>query len=89
MRDEPQEILAVDRRVAKTSAVKVTVRVQAATAYLHYPAGLALWRQGVGADLPSYSGGVVQRFIEAVGGYVQAHVSGARIGGAKRVELLD
>ena len=89
MRDEPQEILAVDRGITEAFVPAVAVRVQATTADAHHLAITALRGQGFGADLPGHRGGVVKRVVEAVRRYVQARVGGPRVGRAERVELLD
>ena len=89
MRDEPQQVGAIDRGVAEACSAPVPVRVKAATADLHHRAGPALLRQGAGADLPGDRRGMVQRVVEAAGRDAQASFRGAGIGGAERVELLD
>ncbi len=89
MRDELQQVGAIDGGVAEACSAPVPVRVKAATADLHHLAGPALLRQGSGADLPGDRRGMVQRVVEAAGRDVQASVGGAGIGGAERVELLD
>jgi hypothetical protein len=80
VRDEPQEIVAVDRGVAEAFVAAVAVRVQAATADVHHVAVTALRAQGLGADLPGHRRGVVKRVVEAVRRDVQARVGGARVG---------
>ena len=89
MRDEPQQVGAVDGGITEAFSAPVPVRVKAAAADLHHLAGPALLGQGVDADLPGDRRGMVQRVVEAAGGDVQAGVGGAGIGGAERVELLD
>lgn len=89
MCDEPQEVVAVDGGVAEALSATVTMRVQAATADVHYLAVAALRGQGFGADLPGDRGGVIERVVEAVRRDVQASVGGPRVGGAERVQLLD
>jgi hypothetical protein len=89
VRDETQQIVAVDGRVTEARSAPVPVRIQAATADLHHLAGSALRRQGVGPDLPGHRGRVVQRIVEAAGRDVQPDVGGAGIRRAERVELLD
>lgn len=89
MRDEPQQVIAVDGAVAEADAMLVPVRVQATTADLHDRAGPAQRRQGVGSDLPGYRRGVIQCVIKAAGCDVQASIGGAGVGRTQRVELLD
>ena len=89
MHDEPQEVGAIDRRIAETFATPVPVRVKAAAANLHDLAGPALLGQGAGADLPGDRRGMFQCVVEAAEVDVQAGVGCPGIGGAERVELLD
>src|SRR5690349_16230659 len=89
MRDELQEVSAIDRGIAEPFATPVPVRVKAAAANLHYLAGLALRGQGADADLPGDRRGMFQCVVEAAGADVQAGVGSTGIGGAERVELLD
>lgn len=70
MRDEPQQVGAVNRGIAEAFSAPVPVRVKAASTDLHHLAGLALPGQGADADLPGDRGGMVQCVIEAVGGDV-------------------
>jgi len=89
VRDEPQEIGAIDGRVAEAFTLAVPMRVETAAADLHHLAVPALRAQRGGADLPGHRGGMVKRVIEAVRCDVQAGVGGAWVGGTERVELFD
>ncbi len=89
MRNELQQVGAVDRGVAEACSAPVAMRIKATTADVHHLAGPALLRQGTCANLPGNRGGVVQHVVEAARGDVQAGVRGAGIGGTERVELLD
>jgi hypothetical protein len=89
MRDEPQQISTVDRRVEEALALPVPVRILPAAADVHDRAGLALPGQGGCAYLPGDRRRVRQSLIEAVRHNVEASVGGARISGAQRVELLN
>lgn len=89
VRDEPEQVGAIDRGIAESCSAPVPVRVKAAAADLHHLAGPALLGQGADTHLPGDRGGMFQGVVEAARVDVQAGVRGARIGGAERVELLD
>jgi hypothetical protein len=89
VRDELDQVRAVDRGVPEAVPVPEPVRVQAPTADVHHRAGTTLGRQGIDADLPRHRRRVVERVVEAARHDVKAEVGGAWIGRAERVELLD
>jgi hypothetical protein len=89
VRDELDEVSAVDRGVPEAVPVPEPVRVQAAAADVHHRAGTALGRQRIDADLPGHRRRVVKRVVEAARHDVKAEIGGAGIGRAERVELLD
>ena len=89
MRDELQQVSAIDRGIAEACSAPIPVRIKTASTDLHHLAGSALLGQGADADLPGDRGGMFQCVVEATGGDVQTGVRSAGIGGAERVELLD
>ena len=89
MRDELEQVPAVDGGLPEALTVPEAVRVQATAAGLHDRAGTALGRERVGADLPGDGRRVVKDVVKAVRHDVKAGVGRAGIGGAERVELLN
>jgi hypothetical protein len=87
--NEPEQVGAVDRRVAESDATSVAVGVQAAAADPHDWTGPALFRQRVLADLPGHRRRVLQRVVKGAIEYVQAGTGGKGIGRVQRVELLN
>jgi hypothetical protein len=87
--DEPEQVLAVDRGITEAFPLPEPVRVQAAAADIHHRALQALGGERAGADLPGHRRRVLKRVVKTTRHDVQAHVGGARVGGAERVELLD
>jgi hypothetical protein len=83
VRDELEQVLAVDGGVAEALPIPEPVRVQAATADPHHRAGETLRRQRAGTHLPGHCGRVVEDAVEAARHDIQASVSGARIGRAE------
>jgi hypothetical protein len=65
VRDERQQVIAVDGGVTEPLTVPVPVRVQAATADLQHRAGLALRCERVDPDLPGHRRRVVEGVVEA------------------------
>jgi hypothetical protein len=64
VRDQLEQVIAVDGGMAESLAVPEAVRIQAAAADLHNGAGHALGGERFHADLPGHRGGVVQCVIE-------------------------
>jgi hypothetical protein len=89
MRDQLEQVIAVDRGMAEALVVQEPVRIKAAAADLHDRAGQALGSERVHADLPGHCCRVVKRVIEAARPDGESGVGGAWIGRAERVQLLD
>jgi hypothetical protein len=89
VKNESEQVGAVDRRVSEPDTTPVAVGVQAPAADLHDRTGPALVRQGVLADLPGHRGRVLQRIVEGIIEYIQAGTGRKGIGRVQRVELLD
>ena len=88
VRDELEQVAAVDGAVAEAGSALEPVRVQAATADVPDLALQALWSQGSGADLSGDRRRVIKRVIKAARGDVRPGIGSAWVGGTERVELL-
>jgi hypothetical protein len=70
VRNQPDQVGAVDRRIPESVAGPVAMRVEAAAADVHDRTGSALRRQGIGTDLPGHCRRMLQRGIERIGRHV-------------------
>jgi hypothetical protein len=79
MRNEFQQVAAVDGGVQEAVPRLEAVRVQATTADLHHRAAQALRRKSTEADLPRNGGRVLKSAVEAICHDVQAGIGSAGI----------